>query len=55
MIEVNVIFTGDFILPSTGSKELKTFNTKNKVTDQATNLDDWFVETVQEKILNELS
>ena len=54
MIKVNVVFSAEFILPHTGTVEIKTFNTRNEVISNITNLDDWYKKYILEKILRKL-
>lgn len=53
-IKVNVVFSGEFILPHSGEIEIKTFNTRNEIISKTTNLNEWYEEFVLEKILKKL-
>lgn len=55
LVKVNVILTGDFILSSTGQIKLKAFSTKNVLIDHEINFKTWYKETVEQKLLTELS
>lgn len=54
ILKVNVVFSAEFILPSTGKLEIKTFNTRNFVIDNSTDINAWYSENVKEKILRKL-
>lgn len=54
MLKVNVAFFGNFIKPYNAETDVKHFITKNEVINRNTNLKEWYVENVKDKILNKL-
>ncbi|EFA11742.1 hypothetical protein TcasGA2_TC005292 [Tribolium castaneum] len=54
MLKVNVVFSGNFIQPSTLEIDLKTFATRNNHIDSTTNIREWYHENVVSVILNKL-
>lgn len=54
ILKVNVILSGNFILPSSGENEIKTFNTKNTIIDHTTNIEEWYMENVMDVIMKDL-
>ncbi|XP_060525076.1 uncharacterized protein LOC132701296 [Cylas formicarius] len=58
LLKVNTTFCGEFIKAKNdvqGEVDVKYLSTGNAVVDLGTELNDWFVENVQDKILNQMS
>lgn len=54
VLKVNTVLSAEFIMPHTGVLEVKSFNTRNEVISNYTNLQDWYKQFVQDKILSKL-
>nr|CAI5852432.1 unnamed protein product [Callosobruchus analis] len=51
VIKVNVVFVGVFIKPQNAETSIKHFVTKSEITDNNTNLKEWYKEHVNDKML----
>lgn len=54
ILKVNVVFIANFVKPQNGETDLKHFSTRNNIIDRNTNLKNWYLEHVTNKILTKL-